>query len=104
MVQERTILTVDQILKNYQTNQQIPAALNNRPYDFDSETDERGFSRPKDFDGNFARETRIDLFKAVSRESRESAAQKAQLSSTPTAAPVAPAQPAAEGAAPPLSE
>lgn len=80
MLQPLTILTVGQILKNYLTNGEIPQATNSRPYDFEAEMDEKGFSHAKGFDGVYARDLHPDLFKAVSRESRESARKKAALS------------------------
>lgn len=80
LLQPRTILTVGQILKNYFTNGEIPQATNVRPYDFESEVDDRGFSNAKGFDGVFARDLHPDLFQAVSRESRESVRKKAALS------------------------
>lgn len=76
--QDRTILTVDQIMQQYLTNGQIPAALNSRPYDFESEIDEKGQSHPKDFT-DMNRDLHPDLLVSVSRESRMKAAKKAAI-------------------------
>lgn len=75
--------SVSEIVKRYLTDGTVPVSGEQRPYDYE---------HIEDFDGDMSKQTKIDLFSVVSRESREAAAKKAAMSTPPSGATPAPAQ------------
>lgn len=75
----QTVLSVHDVMKQVAADGKIPAAMNNRPYDYGVEVDENGHFKPKDFAG-FGKDLHPDLLKTVSRENRLSVAERLRIS------------------------